>query len=56
MHYAGWLIVLRPATPNTDLLWQAIFAVILWIWVGIVTVSQRHVQFVSDNKLQRKVA
>jgi membrane protease YdiL (CAAX protease family) len=54
--YTGWLIVLSPVTPNTDLLWQAIFAVVLWILVGIVAISQRRPrQLVRDNQLQRKV-
>lgn len=51
--YTGWLIVLSPNTPNTDLLWEAIFAVVLWLLVGIVAVSQR--QAVHDRQLQRKV-
>lgn len=51
--YTGWLIVLQPATPNTDLLWEAIFAAILWILVGIVAIGRR--QVVSDKALQRKI-
>jgi membrane protease YdiL (CAAX protease family) len=39
--YTGWLIILSPATPNTDLLWEAIFAVSLWILVGLVAIGQR---------------
>ena len=52
--YTGWLIVLGPATPNTDLLWEAIFAALLWILVGIVAIGRR--QLVSDRALQGKVA
>lgn len=51
--YTGWLIVLSPNTPNTDLLWEAIFAVVLWLSVGVVAISQRHA--VHDTQLQRKV-
>ena len=50
--YTGWLIVLSPETPNTDLLWEAIFAASLWILVGIVALSQR--QIVHDNKWSKK--
>lgn len=54
--YTGWLIVLSPATPNTNLLWEAIFAAILWIIVGIVALNQgRLIQVVRDNKLEEKV-
>ena len=53
--YTGWLIVLSPGTPNTDLLWEAIFAVILWVLVGIVAISQRRSNtLVSGNKLPGK--
>jgi membrane protease YdiL (CAAX protease family) len=52
--YTGWLIVLSPDTPKTDLLWEAIFAVILWILVGLIALSQR--QVVRDDLLQRKTA
>jgi hypothetical protein len=51
--YTGWLIVLGPDTPKTDLLWEAIFAVVLWILVGIVALSPRLA--VSDNTLQRRI-
>jgi hypothetical protein len=54
--YTGWLIVLSPATPNTNLLWEAVFAAILWIFVGIVAINQRYFgQVVLDSKLERKV-
>lgn len=54
--YTGWLIVLSPGTPNTDLLWETIFAAILWVFVGIVAISQRRLsQFVRNSQLQRKV-
>jgi uncharacterized protein len=54
--YTGWLIVLSPWTPNTDLLWEGIFAAVLWILVGILAISQRQLgQFVRENQLQRKV-
>jgi hypothetical protein len=55
--YTGWLIVLSPATPNTDLLWEAIFAATLWIFVGILAMNQARLgQVVRDNKLERKAA
>jgi membrane protease YdiL (CAAX protease family) len=50
--YTGWLIVLEPVTPHTDLLWEAIFAVTLWVFVGIVAIQR---QVVRDRQLQRKV-
>jgi hypothetical protein len=50
--YTGWLIVLGPDTPKTDLLWEAIFAAILWVFVGIVAISQR--QVVHDNQLSKQ--
>jgi membrane protease YdiL (CAAX protease family) len=54
--YTGWLIILSPATPNTNLLWEAIFAVTLWIFVGIVAMNQgRFGEVVRDNKLEKKV-
>jgi CAAX protease family protein len=54
--YTGWLIVLSPGTPNTDLLWETIFAAILWLLVGLVAISQRRLnQFVRNSQLQRKV-
>jgi len=54
--YTGWLIVLSPATPNTNLLWEAIFAAILWILVGIVALNQRRLgQVVRNNKLEKKM-
>lgn len=54
--YTGWLIVLSPATPNTNLLWEAIFAAMLWIFVGIVALNQGRLgQVVRDNKLAKKV-
>jgi hypothetical protein len=54
--YTGWLIVLSPGTPNTDLLWEAILAVILWILVGIVAINQRRSNtLLSGNKLAGKV-
>lgn len=52
--YTGWLIVLSPDTPKTDLLWEIIFALILWILVGLVALSQR--QVVRDTPLQEKKA
>lgn len=39
--YTGWLIILSPATPNQDLLWETIFAVILWALVALVAISQQ---------------
>ena len=51
--YTGWLIVLGPDTPKTDLLWETIFAIILWVLVGIVAFGQRRV--VSDNRLRRRM-
>lgn len=51
--YTGWLIILGPATPNTDLLWEAIFAATLWILVGVVAISQRR-QVVHHNELPGK--
>jgi len=39
--YTGWLIILSPGTPNQNLLWETILAVILWILVALVAVSQR---------------
>lgn len=54
--YTGWLIVLSPATPNTNLLWEAIFAAVLWIFVGIVAVNQgRAGQVVHENKLEKRM-
>lgn len=54
--YTGWLIVLGPGTPNTDLLWEAIFAVILWVLVGIVALSERQSrQAVRDNQFLGKI-
>ena len=54
--YTGWLIILSPTTPNTDLRWEAIFAIILWVFVGIVAISQRRPgSVINDNTLQRKV-
>jgi membrane protease YdiL (CAAX protease family) len=54
--YTGWLIVLSPETPNTDLLWEAIFAAILWIFVGILALHPaRFGQVVRDSKLEEKV-
>lgn len=54
--YTGWLIVLSPATPNTDLLWEAIFAATLWILVGIVALNQgRFGEVVRNNKLEKEV-
>jgi uncharacterized protein len=50
--YTGWLIVLSPDTPNTDLLWKTIFAAILWISVGIVALSQR--QLMRQDTLLKK--
>jgi hypothetical protein len=52
--YTGWLIILSPATPNTDLLWEAIFAVSLWILVGLVAISQRR-QVLRHNEMPGKV-
>jgi membrane protease YdiL (CAAX protease family) len=55
--YTGWLIVLSPPTPNTNLLWEAIFAVILWILVGIVAINQGRLgKVVRENKLEKKIA
>jgi membrane protease YdiL (CAAX protease family) len=51
--YTGWLIVLEPVTPHTDLLWEASFATVLWILVSVVALSHR--QVVRDKQLQRKV-
>jgi hypothetical protein len=54
--YTGWLIVLSPATPNTNLLWEAIFAAILWILVGIIALNQGRLEnVVHNNKLQKKM-
>jgi membrane protease YdiL (CAAX protease family) len=54
--YTGWLIVLGPATPNTDLLWEAIFAAILWILVGIVAINQGRLgQVVRDSQFENRV-
>ena len=54
--YTGWLIVLSPATPNTNLLWETIFAAILWILVGIVALNQRHLgDVIGNNKFQKKM-
>lgn len=54
--YTGWLIVLSPATPNTDLLWEATFAAILWIFVGIIAIIQGRLgQVVRNNTLEKKV-
>lgn len=54
--YTGWLIVLSPGTPNTNLLWEAIFAAILWMFVGIVAINQERLgQSVRDRKLEEKV-
>jgi uncharacterized protein len=54
--YTGWLIVLSPGTPNTDLLWETIFAAILWLLVGLVAISQRQLsQIVRNSQLERKV-
>jgi membrane protease YdiL (CAAX protease family) len=39
--YTGWLIVLSPGTPNQDLLWETIFAAILWALVALVALSQQ---------------
>jgi CAAX protease family protein len=39
--YTGWLIILSPATPNQNLLWETIFAVILWVLVALVAVSRQ---------------
>jgi membrane protease YdiL (CAAX protease family) len=50
--YTGWLIVLSPNTAKTDLLWEAIFAAVLWVLVGLVTINQR--QVVRDHQVQRK--
>lgn len=51
--YTGWLIVLSPDTPKTDLLWESIFAAILWLLVGVVALHQG--QVVRDNKLSKKL-
>jgi membrane protease YdiL (CAAX protease family) len=54
--YTGWLIILSPATSNTSLLWEAIFAAILWMLVGLVALNQRRLEnVVRNNKLQKKM-
>jgi hypothetical protein len=42
--YTGWLFILSPATSPQDLLWQAIFAVALWVLVAIVAINQQRTQ------------
>jgi hypothetical protein len=47
---------LSPATPNTNLLWEAIFAVILWIFVGIVAINRERLkQAFRNNKFEKKL-
>lgn len=54
--YTGWLIILSPATPNTSLLWEAIFAAILWMLVGLVALNQRRLgQAVQDRRLENHI-
>ena len=41
--YTGWLLVLYPATSfEQGLLWQTVFAVLLWLLVAVVMAGRVH--------------